>query len=182
MFCFQASKSRFTVRSNHDVTERGRVADARGGELLLGEERYLAEALRLPDRQREERGAERGGEEHRVRATAGRAGRRAPGPPRKSDVRRLERERDAGERPGEDRLAVRARLERAHGERGGDEDRDDRREVRLLREPERLRQELVDPRVVVALHEVRDREERRGDERAAHQSPASRPARRAPMS
>ena len=79
-------------------------------------------------------------------------------------VRRLHRERDAGERPGEDRLPLRPGLERADGERGGDEDRHDGREVRLLRQPERLREDLVDPAVVVAVDEERDRDERRRDE------------------
>ena len=59
---------------------------------------------------------------------------------------------------------------------------DDRREVGLLGEPERLGQELVDPRVVIALDEVGDRDERRDANAAAHQTPARRPASLAPMS
>ena len=66
---------------------------------------------------------------------------------------------------------MRACLERAHGQRGGDEHRDDGGEVGLLGEPERLRQELVDPRVVVALDEVRDRDERSDRERRGAPDP-----------
>ncbi len=91
------------------------------------------------------------------------------------DVGRLDRERDTGERPGEDRLAVRPGLQRAHGQGRGDEDRHDRREVRLLREPERLRQDLVDPAVVVSLHEVRDRHEWSRDEHCSAPEPSEAP-------
>ena len=79
-------------------------------------------------------------------------------------VGRLQREGDAGERPGEDRLPLRPGLERADGERGRDENRHDGREVRLLGQPERLGENLVDPAVVIAVDEERDRDERRRDE------------------
>ncbi len=52
-----------------------------------------------------------------------------------------------------------------------DEHGDDRREVGLLRQPERLRQELIDPRVVIALDEVGDRDERRDGERGGAPDP-----------
>ncbi len=73
-------------------------------------------------------------------------------------------ERDAGEGAGEHRLAPRARLEGTYRERYGHEHRDNGWEVRLLRQAERLRKELVDPRVVVALDEEGDRDEGRYDE------------------
>ncbi len=167
MFCFQVSK--FEVHRAVEPRRHrgdGRIARS-GGELHLleREERHLAEALRLPDRQREERRPERGREEPRVRRSGGRAGRRAAGPPRKSAFAGFSASATPANVPARTASRQRSRLERAHGERGGDEHRDHRREVRLLGEAERLRKELVDPRVVVALDEVGDREKRRGDER-----------------
>ena len=74
----------------------------------LCEERDLTGPLVLPDRERDERRRECDREEDDMPPTPredegeGRAG-------EEDDVGRLDRERDTGERPGEDRLAVRAR-------------------------------------------------------------------------
>ena len=68
MFCCHVSSSRRTVRSNQLVAETpDRVAEPGGKPhcLSLREERHLAEAPRLPDRQRDECGGERRDEEQR---------------------------------------------------------------------------------------------------------------------
>ena len=86
-------------------------------------------------------------------------------PAEEQRIRRLQGESDAGEGARQHRFPPGTRLERPHGQCDRDEHRHDGREVGLLREPERLRQELVDPRVVVALNEEGDGRERRDDER-----------------
>ena len=151
------------------------VTQARGnGDGALREERHLAGPLVLPDRERDERRCQRDREEDGV-PPAPREEEGEGGPGEEDDVGRLDRERHAGERPGENRLSVRPGLERPNGQRRGDEDGYDRREVRLLREPERLREDLVDPAVVVPLNEVRNRYERSRDEHGGAPEPRETP-------
>ena len=114
------------------------------GRLPLGEERHLAEAAGLPDREREKRRSQRHEEERQMRPATGERERHER-PAEEQRVGRLERERDARERPREHRFAVREGAQRADGERDRDEHGDDRGKVGLLRQPERLREKLVDP-------------------------------------
>ena len=110
MFCFQVSKSRWTVRSNHDVDRRhDGVAEARSEpRLALREERHLAEPLRLPDREREERGSERDGEEAAMPPKRRASRNASSGPPRKSAFAGFSASATPANVPASDGLAVRA--------------------------------------------------------------------------
>ena len=65
--------------------------------------------------------------------------------------------------PASTASVTRAGDERADDEEHGGEHEHHRREVGHRREPERLREELLDPALVVAIDEERDRGERRDD-------------------
>ena len=108
MFSRHVSRSRRTVRSSQLVadtmTGSPSPAASRVG-LSLREERHLAEALRLPDREGEQRRSERDDEERDVRPPAGER-ERHEGSGEEKGVCWLQRERKAGERPGKHRLAV----------------------------------------------------------------------------
>ena len=163
MFCFHVSKSMSKVRSTHDSASTGSPSPAASVVELWAKSGTVpspfafqivsassAGTSAIPKRTacRQRRA--------RTKATAGRD--------EEQRVGRLQREGDAGERSRRAPPPAAPRPRARDGERGRDEDRDDRREVRLLGQPERLGEDLVDPAVVVAVDEERDRDERRRDE------------------
>ena len=160
MFSRHVSRSRRTVRSSQLVAETitgspspaaSRVASpcAKSGTSPRPFDFQIVEG--------EQRRSERDDEERQVRPPAGER-ERHEGTGEEERVGGLQRERHARERPRKHRLAVGGRAKRPDGEGDRPEHGDDRGEVRLLGQPERLRQELVHPRVVVALDEVGNRE------------------------
>ena len=146
MFSRQVSRSRRTGAvepaggGHHD-----RVVEARRepGRLPLRKERHLAEAARLPDRERE-RAAGASDTRKSGRCVQRRASANATsGPPRNSAFAGFSVSATPADDPREHRLAVREGAKRADGERDRHEHGDGRGKVGLLRQSERLGEELV---------------------------------------
>ena len=167
-----------SMRSKTDATG-GRTAPAAAC-TSPAETGHTAEALPLPDEQRQARRHERDAEASSL-PPAAREHERQHGADQEEVVGGFDAGCEPRQEPGEDGVVEAARpgSSAAH-ERGCREQQEHhRRVVGHLGEPQRLREELLDVALVVAVDEERDREIRRDDPNAAHQSPAARPAMRA---
>ena len=120
------------------------------------EERDRPEPARLPESEREHGQREPAAERQR-RTPPARDREREHRTAEEEGVRGLDADREPGQQPGRGGIGERARIERANHEVGRPEHDHHRREVAEPGQAERLRQELVDVLLVVAVDEQRDR-------------------------
>ena len=142
--------------------ERDEPRAGRHSHLPEREHRKLAEAALLPEHEHEQARDDRGSEDDPL-TPAARDQVRERGAGAHQEVRRLRRACRPQEQSRQRGLGDPARIERAHDEERCGEHDDHRREVGERRQPERLREEVLGPALLVAVDEQRDRRERRDD-------------------